>query len=324
MARKWLLLLPLAAALAGWAAWSSFHASPDMPAGFAGANGRLSLERMDIATLYPGRVAQVLVQEGEQVAADTVLAVLASSQTDSQVAAARATERRAREAVARAEAEIAARRQQRRLARLELDNARQLRRQALIAEAELKRRQAAHAGAAAAVKAAIAARAEATAAVEQAAAQLEAATAASDDMQIRAPQPGRVEYRLAEPGSVLGAGQRVITLLDPGNVSMSIFLPTETVGRIRVGDEARIVLDAMDAVWPATVSFVAADAQFTPKFVETADERARLMYRVKLKIPPATAWRHDGLLKGGLVGNGYVRTDPHAGWPDKWQVRLPE
>lgn len=324
MTRKWLLLIPVAAALGGAAIWSNQHAAPALPEGFAASNGRLELARLDIATLYPGRVERMLVHEGDPVGLDDILAELSSTRSSSQLAAAEAAEKRAHEAVARAEAEITARQQQLRIARMELANTRQMQREGLVAPPELKRRQAAHEGAAAAVRAAEAARAEALAALAQAQAQRDAAASAHHDMQIRAPKAGRIEYRLAEPGNVLGAGQRVASLLDPTDASMALFLPTDTAGKVRIGDEARIVLDAIDAVWPATVSFVAAEAQFTPRFVETRSERARLMYRVKLAIPAEVARQHEGLLKGGLVGNGYVRLDARTPWPAQWAIRLPE
>ena len=142
-------------------------------------------------------------------------------------------------------------------------------------------------------------------------------------MAIRSPLTARVEYRLVEPGTVIGAGSRVISLLDPADVSMNGFLPNATVGGLRVGDEARLVLDGIDAVFPAQVSFIASEAQFTPKAVETADEREKLVFRVKLKVPADVAQRYDRLLKGGMTGDGYVRRDSSQAWPLALEVRLP-
>ncbi len=96
-------------------------------------------------------------------------------------------------------------------------------------------------------------------------------------------------------------------------------------GRLQVGDEARIVLDAAPQyVVPARVSFVAAEAQFTPKYVETAAERDKLVYRVKLQVPREVAQRYSRYVKAGLTGYGHVRTDARTPWPASLQVRLPE
>ena len=110
--------------------------------------------------------------------------------------------------------------------------------------------------AAATVDAAKAAVTDAEAAHEAAKAQVALVQANLDDMTLAAPVAGRVEYRLVDPGAVLGAGGKVVTLLDLTDVTMTVFLPTRLVGRVRLGAPARIVLDAApDWVIPATVSF---------------------------------------------------------------------
>ena len=149
------------------------------------------------------------------------------------------------------------------------------------------------------------------------------AAAADADMIVRSPLTARVEYRLVEPGNVVGAGSRVISLLDPGDISMNLFLPSAAMAPLQTGDEARIVLDGINAVFPATISYIASDAQFTPKAVETPNEREKLMYIIKLKIPADIAKRYNRLLKGGMTGNGYVRTDRSQPWPIALDTHLP-
>ena len=349
--RKVLLAVLLAAAAGGgWWLYQQ-QESTALPDFVFHSNGRLELNRLDVASLYPGRVERVLVAEGDAVKANEVLVELSSAQSSGQLAAAQAATLRAAElvqraragvtqaqqAIARADAEIAAYRQQQKVAKLELDNAKQMRREDLVSASELAKRQADFERATASVKVAQAARAEAQAAVaqgqaavaeaeagvKQAQAQADTAASADADMAIRSPLTARVEYRLVEPGTVIGAGSRVISLLDPADVSMNVFLPNATVGGLRVGDEARLVLDGIDAVFPAQVSFIASEAQFTPKAVETADEREKLVFRVKLKVPAEVAQRYDRLLKGGMTGDGYVRRDSTQAWPLALEVRLP-
>ena len=349
--RKVLLAVLLAAAAGGgWWLYQQ-QESTALPDFVFHSNGRLELNRLDVASLYPGRVERVLVAEGDAVKANEVLVELSSAQSSGQLAAAQAATLRAAElvqraragvtqaqqAIARADAEIAAYRQQQKVAKLELDNAKQMRREDLVSASELAKRQADFERATASVKVAQAARAEAQAAVaqgqaavaeaeagvKQATAQADTAASADADMAIRSPLTARVEYRLVEPGTVIGAGSRVISLLDPADVSMNVFLPNATVGGLRVGDEARLVLDGIDAVFPAQVSFIASEAQFTPKAVETADEREKLVFRVKLKVPAEVAQRYDRLLKGGMTGDGYVRRDSSQAWPLALEVRLP-
>lgn len=322
---KKLIVALLIAALAagGWYAYNQ-QSQSGLPEGFAQSNGRLELNRFDIASLYPGRVQAVLVDEGSEVKEGDVLAELSSVTSTSQLEAAKAQKQRAQEAVARADAEIKAYEQQQKVAQMELGNAQNLKRDELVSSAEVSKRLAARDGAAASVKAARAARAEAVAAVAAAQAQINQAASANDDMTIRSPKAGRVEYKIAETGSVIAAGSKVVSLLDPADVSMNIFLPNAEAGRLKVGGEARIVLDSVNAVFPAKISFIATDAQFTPKSVETQNEREKLVFRVKLKIPADTALKYRGLLKGGMTGNGYVRTDDAAQWPSELAVKLPQ
>src|SRR5262249_20588271 len=137
------------------------------------------------------------------------------------------------------------------------------------------------------------------------------------DTVLKAPVSGRVQYRLAEPGEVLAAGSPVLTLLDLTDVYMTVFLPASAARPLALRGEARLTLDpAPQSVVPATVSFVAGEAQFTPKSVETAEERDKLMFRVKLSIAPALLKQYVKQVKTGVRGVAYVRVRQDAAWPD--------
>ena len=75
---------------------------------------------------------------------------------------------------------------------------------------------------------------------------------------------------------------------------------------------------------PATISFVACVAQFTPKTVETSDERLKLMFRVKARIPPELLQQHLEYVKTGLPGVAWVRVSEELPWSDNLVVRLPQ
>jgi HlyD family secretion protein len=167
--------------------------------------------------------------------------------------------------------------------------------------------------------------AEAQSAVEAVVATTERLKVDIDDSALKASRDGRVQYRVAQPGEVLGAGGKVLNLLDLGDVYMTFFLPTAAAGRVAIGSEVRLVLDAAPQyVIPSKVSFVADVAQFTPKTVETASEREKLMFRVKAQIPPDLLKKHITNVKTGLPGMAHVRLDPQAAWPAELQVKLPQ
>lgn len=308
--------LAVVALAAGGFTWWQARQAARLPEGLAAANGRLEVERADIAAKLAGRIAEIRVREGDRVARDAVIARLDTSEAEAQLASARATVQRALAAIARAEADVAIREAEHALAEVEMRRAVDLMRQAVGSVAEADRRRAQHAVAEANILGARAAVQEARAAHAAAEAQVAQIAAAIADMTLRTPVAGRVEYKLVQVGEVVGAGGRVATILDTSDVFMTVFLPTSEAGRAALGGQARIVLDAAPGyVIPATVSFVAAQAQYTPRTVETRNEREKLMYRVKLSIEPALLERYRDHVKAGLTGNAFVQLDPARPWP---------
>ncbi|HEY0182504.1 MAG TPA: HlyD family efflux transporter periplasmic adaptor subunit, partial [Rhodopila sp.] len=175
-----------------------------------------------------------------------------------------------------------------------------------------------------AVKSATASLNQANAAIAVTEAKVAEVKSALDDTVLTAPRAGRVEYLLARSGEVLGAGGRVATLLDLSDVYMTVFLPASAAGKLEIGAEARLVLDPIrQYTIPAAVSFVAPEAQFTPKSVETSDERSDLMFRIKLQISPALLKQYEQAVKTGVRGVAYVRTRTGTAWPESLAVRMP-
>ena len=162
-------------------------------------------------------------------------------------------------------------------------------------------------------------------AVEATQATIQRIQADIDDSVLKSPRDGRVQYRVAQPGEVLSPGGVVLNMVDLTDVYMTFFLPTEQAGRVALGAETRLVLDAAPQyVVPAKISFVADVAQFTPKTVETEEERQKLMFRIKARIDPDLLRKHLHQVKTGLPGMAYVRLDPRVDWPPELQARLPQ
>jgi HlyD family secretion protein len=160
--------------------------------------------------------------------------------------------------------------------------------------------------------------------VASAQATIERIQADIDDSTLKAPRDGRVQYRVSQPGEVLSAGGKVLNMVDLYNVYMTFFLPTEWAGRVKLGAEVRLVLDAAPQfVIPAKVTFVADVAQFTPKTVETAEERQKLTFRVKAHIDAEILKKYVRDVKTGLPGVAYVQLDPQEKWPTHLEIKLP-
>jgi len=313
----WAIALGVAILVGAGVYWWKIYRIPGLPPYIVQTNGRLEFARIDIAVKYPGRIVGLSVHEGDRPKQGEILAHQDDSEVQAQLAGARAQRARAMGAIARAQAEIAAHRSSEALARLEQTQAESLYEKKMVSDVELQRRQLALKSETAGVAATVAALSEANKALEAADADISRLEVVLGETTVRAPVGGRIEYKVIENGAVLPAGGRVATLLDSTDVYMTVFLGTDVAGKLKVGDEARIVLDSFrgQPPIPAFVSFISPEAQFTPKYVETAVERDKLMYRIKLQIPVAVAQQYDGLLKAGQTGNGYVRLDSNAHWP---------
>ncbi|MCR9071158.1 MAG: HlyD family efflux transporter periplasmic adaptor subunit [Alphaproteobacteria bacterium] len=320
-----LRILAALAVLAAAGAWY-WHVSQldGPPQGFASANGRIEAERIDVAAKYAGRLKDVLVAEGQTVEAGDIIAVMDASEIEARLREARAGVRQAEEGLNEARALLDLRQSERVFAAQELHRAESLASRGFSPTETVDLRRSQHATALAAVESAKAAIARAEASIEAAHATVARIQADLDEHILLAPRGGRVQYRLAEPGEVVAAGGRVVTLLDLSNVYMTVYLPTDDAGRLAYGGDARLVFDAApDYVVPATVTFVAAEAQFTPKYVETASEREKLMFRVKVTIPPDLLARYRDVVKAGVPGIAYMRLDPDAAWPEDLAIKLP-
>jgi HlyD family secretion protein len=325
---KWvsIFLLVLVTAVAGWFVWQSLS-EPLLPEGFASGNGRIEATETDIATKLPGRLLEVLAEEGDMVAAGQVLGRMDTKSLQAQLKEAEARVEQARRDHEQAAALVRQRKSECALAQKELRRSRSIfaKDSSIISQDKLDRDTAAAEVAEAVCTAAKAQLAKAEAMINVAIAEVERVSVELDDGVLKAPVSGRVLYRLAEPGEVLPAGGKVLTILDLSDVYMTLFLPARQAGRVAVGAEARIVFDAApDLVIPASVSFVAPRAQFTPKEVETRTEREKLMFRIKVRIAPELLQRHIDKVKTGVPGVAYVRLDQSAAWPAHLHVRLPD
>lgn len=295
-----------------------------MPEGIAKSNGRIEATQIDIAAKYAGRIAQITVKEGDDVTAGQVLARISSPEYEAQLRGAQAQVLKAKQSLAEANALIVQRKSDVTLTQGELERGQQLVEKGYLTKQVFDQRVAKSDSAKASLVAAEAQREQAEFAIKSAEAEVDRIEAVLVDMTLVAPRSGRVQYQLAREGEVVGAGTRILTLLDLSDVYMTIYLPAAEAGLLALGDEARITVDPLPQyVIPANVSFVAADAQFTPKSVETADEREKLMFRVKLQVDPRVLKKYHRQAKTGVRGMGFVRTSPSIQWPEDLTVNLP-
>lgn len=288
-----------------------------LPEGIVQSNGRLEATQVDVSSKYAGRLSEVNVEEGSPVKVGQIVGKISSPEMEAQLRGAQANLQKAKDAVAAAEAEIMTRQAALEFAKGDFERGVELLKSGNITKQAYDQRQRNYEGAQAATTTVQSQRDQARAAVANANAEVERIQAMLADLALVSPREGRVQYQLAHAGEVVAAGAPILTILDLTDVYMTMFVPAAVAGKLEIGGEARLVLDPIpDVVIPATVSFVAADAQFTPKTVETKDEREKLMFRVKLKIDPSLLRKYISRVKTGVRGIGFVRTSANVAWPD--------
>lgn len=319
-------------------------ANPGLPDGIATGNGRIEGTEIAVAALAPGRIADIQAAEGDFVTRGDTLVQMDITLLEAQKRQAEAALSRAEISIATAESLVLQTQAQRKAADAAVEQAQavvdeaaaQLKRSQGLAESNVVSRrqydtavsnsrqanaaltsaQASLAAAEASVGSAEAQVVNAKAAVESAKAQIDYVASQIADSTLKAPRNGRIQYVVAQVGEVVGAGGRILNLVDLSDVYMTFFLPTAQAGLVSVGAEARLVMDAArDYAIPATVSYVADVAQFTPKTVLAPDERDKLMFRVRARVDADLLRKYIEYVKTGLPGDAYVRIDPDAPWP---------
>ena len=317
--------------------------------GFACGNGRLEATEVNISSKLAGRIESINVKEGDMVKKGDLLAKMQTNTLEAELAQAKAKHAQAVTAEAGAVANIAVRESELEAAKAvviqkesslagaakRFERAKKLLKDSamsqqtyendetvyLTAKAELAAAKASVKQSEAEIAAAKATAEGEKANIKAAKADIARIQADIDDSKLTAPLGGRIQYRISEPGEVLNAGGRVLNLVDLTDVYMTFYLPESDAGKVKLGAEVRIVLDALpDVPIPAAISYVASVAQFTPKTVETKIERQKLMFRVKARIAPELLNKYIEYVKTGLPGVAWVKLNPDAQWPEQLKL----
>ena len=294
-------LIPLfaliAIAIGSWWAYTQYVKVEALPAGLVQANGRIEGDMVSVSSTYPGRIARITVEEGDAVTAGEVLVELEAREIEAKV-------RQAEQAAEAVRHEVEAVSSQ--CEQTERDAQRY---EELYAEGTATKREAEQAELADRV--AQEKRIAAEAQLNQAKAAYDEACVARDELTLSAPSDGVVTNRLHEPGVVIAAGSPVLTLVDLDKLHLKVYVPENMIGQLRLGLPAKIYSDAFpDEPYDATVSYISSRAEFTPKEVQTPDERVKLVYAVKLAVNDNT----DHRLTPGIPADAVIRWDDSAEW----------
>jgi HlyD family secretion protein len=321
--RRWLRLAAVLAVVIGGAGGGAYwwlHSQPQLPLGIAFGNGRIEAQEIDIDTKFPGRISEILADAGDMVKAGQVVARMDTRDLAASLKKSQAAVSQAQKAIDEADANVVQQTSLVLLGQQEFDRASTLLQKGAQTKEVVDQRRETLDADTAALKAAQDRVVESQHAMEASTHDVELNEVNIADNTLVAPTEGRIQYRIANIGEVLPSGGKVFTMLDISYVYMDVYLPTEAAGKVKIGSDARIVLDAIPKLAiPAKVSFVATQAQFTPKTVETQSERDTLMFRIRAKIDPERLRVHAEKVRSGLPGETYLLLDPATAWPARLQ-----
>lgn len=281
--RIWILaaLAVIIAGITAVLAWQRFTRLP--ASAFLEASGRIEGRLTTLSARSPGRVAEIRADEGDTVERDETLVVLVDPALRERINSLVARVRREEVNLAQAQRELA--RNQKLVA------------ERFIAEQALER-----------------ARLEVdaqSAALREARASLAEQRRYLDELTVRAPSDGTVLVRTIERGEWVQPGTPLYTLVDLGQLYLKIYVPEPDIGKIVLGRQARVYVDAFPGrFFAARVSKTASEAEFTPKNVETREERVKLVFAVELALDE----NPGAVLKPGMPADAVVRVEEGPEW----------
>ncbi len=153
--------------------------------------------------------------------------------------------------------------------------------------------------------------ATAEAAANEARARVDETQSDLDDLIIKSPADGRITNRFVNVGEVVNAGTPLYELVDLDNIYLKVFVPENEIGKLRLDLPAYLYTDAYpDRPFPAQLRYIASQAEFTPKEVQTQKERVKLVYAVKLYLIE----NPDQCLTPGLPADAVIRWKQDTAW----------
>ncbi len=308
---------------AAWRWWKLAQPIP-LPTGIVSGNGRIESVQVDVAAKDGGRITEILAREGDMVEEGQVLVKMDTDELQAELEKDKSKLAESKQAAAEVKTEITKDESQLSLADVEFQRTKSLYERRVAAREEYDRYRTRLDTAKASLEGSKAKLNTANQSINSAAAEVKRTQVKIDDATLKSPVKGRVLYRLAEPAEVVPLGGKVLTLISLADVYMEMYLPAQEAARVKIGADARIVLDARpEYAAQAKVSYVSPEAQFTPKQVETRSERDKLMFRIKLQVPPELVLPYIERIKTGVRGMGYVRLDDTVAWPEFLERRFP-
>lgn len=266
-------------------------------------NGRVEAREVAVSAKFGGKIVELKVNEGDYVKKDQLLAVIDSRALEADIEAQKAKSNEILKQISAVDAEIKATNSDITFYTKELNRTKALIKQNFASQLELDKNNNALDKTKAKLNSLIANKNSLQASYKSLLATIKAQEINLSDMKIYSPINGVVLYKLVENGEMLSNGSRMFIMYNPDDLYMTIYMPSENAGQVKLGEKATVKLDAYkNKTFPATITFIADNAEFTPKEVETQKERQKLVFRVKLTFDDNS----NREAKPGMPGDGYI------------------
>lgn len=269
-------------------------------------NGRVEAREVAVSAKFGGKIVELKVNEGDYVKKDQLLAVIDSRALEADIEAQKAKSNEILKQISAVDAEIKAANSDITFYTKELNRTKTLIKQNFASQLELDKNNNALDKTKAKLNSLIANKNSLQASYESLLATIKAQEINLSDMKIYSPINGVVLYKLVENGEMISNGSRMFIMYNPDDLYMTIYMPSENAGQVKLGEKATVKLDAYkNKTFPATITFIADNAEFTPKEVETQKERQKLVFRVKLTFDDNS----NREAKPGMPGDGYIEIE---------------
>lgn len=283
-----------------------------LPAGILYANGQLEATEVRLSAEVTGRVLQSRIVEGRAVEAGEVLAQLDRSDLEARLAQAQDRARAIGQADDALAQQLGTWRHHLMTASRDLERVRALRQRGVASQRTVDQAANAFEEARGRVGSLEARIRESGAQLAAAKREMELLQLQLDKTAIRAPISGTIITKGVEIGELASPGRVVAVLADLSRLDLRVFIPEREIGKVSLGDPARVRVDAFpERTFPATVSKIDDRAQFTPREVLVPEERVRMVFGITLSVPNA-----EGVMKPGMPADAWLRWSKDAAWPD--------
>jgi len=287
-----------------------FFKKQEKPRGLLILHGRVEGKEINIGSKVQGRIIRLYKSESDPVKKGELLAELRPDEYLAMLSSAQKEVQAAEETVLMAQSYLLKSQAKLEQAKIDLERYRALFQEGLVSKRDFEIAELNYISALSELKVNEKYVAQAKAKQSSALQRLKEVEVSYRETKIYAPADGVILSRVAEEGEVVNPGQVIYTMVDLNKLYIKVYIPEPELGKVKLGQQARVYVDAYpDRYFNGTLTRVYEQAEFTPKNVETKDERVKLVFGAEVSVE-----NPEGLLKPGMPADVVLKIDPKAEW----------